>query len=351
MERRHVFPAPVFLMQRLLFFIAGMMLVLAGCNGMFFYPYRTQVLSPDQLGLKYEDVYYQTRDGIRLHAWFLPSTSRAQGTILFLHGNAENISTHIMSVRWLPAQGFNVFLPDYRGYGESDGEPSMKGVQDDVESALRTLLARPDVEPDRIVVFGQSLGGAIAIYNVAHSPYRQNIRGLAVESAFSGYRGIAREKLGSFWLTWPLQYPLSWLVSDRYSPADAVAGISPIPLLIIQGDRDPIVTVGNARSLFELAREPKELWVVPGGGHIQAFQRETYRDRFVAWLKQVLFAAPRVRIDTCPGCTPRCARATPIALRYSYAKNAAQPVAEDPENCTAIVADARPLALAHDPLP
>lgn len=317
-------------MRRRLLLIAGMMLVLAGCNGMFFFPYRTQVRSPDQLGLKYEDVYYLARDGTRLHAWFLPGTSQAQGTILFLHGNAENISTHIMSVHWLPAQGFNVFLPDYRGYGESAGEPSMEGVQDDVDSALRSLLARPDVEPDRIVVFGQSLGGAIAIYNVAHSPYRKHICGLAVESAFSSYRGIAREKLGSFWLTWPLQYPLSLLVSNRYSPDDAVAMISPIPLLIIQGDRDPIVPVGHARRLFELAREPKKLWVVPGGGHIQAFQRQTYRDRFVAWLKQVLFAAPRVQIDARPDCT-RCAPSTPIARRYSHACNAAQPVAEDPE--------------------
>jgi hypothetical protein len=107
--------------------------------------------------------------------------------------------------------------------------------------------------------------------------------------------------------------------------------ISPIPLLIIQGDRDPIVPLGHARRLFELAREPKELWVVPGGGHIQAFQRQTYRDRFVAWLKQVLFAAPRVQIDARPDCT-RCAPSTPIARRYSHACNAAQPVAEDPEN-------------------
>jgi len=262
--------------------------VLAGCNSLFYFPYRTQVLSPDQLGLRYEDVYLQANDGTRLHAWLLPAALPAKGTILFLHGNAENISTHIMSVRWLPARGFNVFLPDYRGYGASAGTPSLEGVQDDVDGALAALLARPDIDPDRIVVFGQSLGGAVAIYNVAHSPYRSHIRALAVESAFSSYRGIAREKLAAFWLTWPLQYPLSLLVSDRYSPSDAIARVSPIPLLIIQGDRDPIVPVGHARRLFELAREPKQLWIVPGSGHIQAFQHQTFRDRFVMWLKQVL---------------------------------------------------------------
>jgi len=279
-------------MRQLLFIIALMSVLLAGCNGVFFFPYRAQMLSPDQLGLKYEDVYFPAKDGVRLHAWFLPAQGRAQGTILFLHGNAENISTHIMSVRWLPAQGFNVFLLDYRGYGASEGEPTVEGVQEDVDAAMRTLLSRPDVNPARIVVFGQSLGGAIAVYNVAHSPYRSHIRGLAVESAFASYREIVREKLAAFWLTWPLQYPLSFLVSDRYSPAKAVADISPIPLLIMHGDHDPIVPVEDGKRLFELAREPKQLWIVPGGGHIQAFQHQSYRDRFVAWLKQVLSAPP-----------------------------------------------------------
>jgi len=265
---------------------------LLGCNGVFFVPYRAHVQTPKQLGLAYEDVYFQAGDGTLLHAWFLPAESKALGTILFLHGNAENISTHIMSVRWLPARGFNVFLLDYRGYGASGGVASVSGVQDDVDAALRTLLARKDVDPDRVVVFGQSLGGAIAIYNVAHSPYRQHIRALVVESAFASYRQIAREKLAGFWLTWPLQRPLSWTVSDEYSPSAAAAGVSPIPLLIIHGDRDLIVPPLHGQRLYDLAREPKQLWVIPGGGHIQAFQSQIYRDRFVAYLTEVLSESP-----------------------------------------------------------
>ena len=279
-------------MRRLLSLLALISILLTGCNGVFFLPDRYEEFSPQQLGLRYKDVYLEADDGTRLHAWYLPAQGVAQGTILFLHGNAENISTHIMSVYWLPARGFNVFLLDYRGYGASEGEPSVEGVQKDVNAAMRTLLSRPDTDPDRIVVFGQSLGGSIAIYNVAHSPYRRHIRALAVESAFASYRDIARDKLADFWLTWPLQYPLSWLISDRYSPAKAVAGISPIPLLIIHGDRDPIVPVGDGRRLFALAREPKQLWIVPGGGHIEAFAHQSYRDRFVAWLKRVLSAPP-----------------------------------------------------------
>ena len=280
--------------MRSLIFIGLLSAVMLGCNGVFFQPYRGYVQTPENLGLAYEDMHFQASDGTPLHAWFLPAEGKALGTILFLHGNAENISTHIMSVRWLPARRFNVFLLDYRGYGASEGVPTDAGAQDDVDSALRTLLVRKDVDPDRVVVFGQSLGGAIAIYNVAHSPYRQHIRALVVESAFASYRAIAREKLAAFWLTWPLQYPLSWTVSDEYSPSKAVAGVSPIPLLIIHGDHDPIVPVGHGKRLFELAQEPKQLWIVSGGGHIQAFQHQSYRDRFVNYLTTVLSQSPAV---------------------------------------------------------
>jgi hypothetical protein len=278
-------------MRRLLTIIV-FSLSLIGCSNVFFFPYHAHVQTPERLGLKYEDVYFNAGDGTRLHGWFLPAPGRALGTILFLHGNAENVSTHIMSVRWLPERGFNVFLLDYRGYGVSAGKPTLAGVQDDVESALKMLIARPGVDAGRIVVFGQSLGGAIAVHRVAHTAYRENIRALVVESAFSGYRRITREKLGDFWLTWPFQYPLSWTVSDEYNPSEAVARISPIPLLVIHGDRDSIVPVHHGQRLFELAREPKQLWIVPGGGHIQAFQWQSYRDRFVAWLTEVLSAAP-----------------------------------------------------------
>ena len=278
--------------MRLLLAICLISLSLVGCSNAFFLPYHGHVQTPERLGLAYEDVYFNASEGTHLHGWFLPAQGKAHGTILFLHGNAENISTHIMSVRWLPQRGFNVFLLDYRGYGTSTGKPTLAGVQDDVDSALKMLIARPDVDASRIVVFGQSLGGAIAIYNVAHSPYRRHIRALVVESAFSSHRRITREKLGDFWLTWPLQWPLSWTVSDEYSPSRAVADVGPIPLLIIHGDRDPIVPPHHAQRLFDLAREPKAVWTVPGGGHIQAFQKYEYRDRFVAYLTEILSAAP-----------------------------------------------------------
>lgn len=244
--------------------------------------------TPDELGLQYEDVQFKTADGLLLHGWFLPARGDARGTILFLHGNAENISTHIASVYWLPAHGFNVFLPDYRGYGRSQGTPSLAGIQEDIDSSMRYLLGRRDVDPERLIVFGQSLGGALAIHYVAHSAQRRHIRALVTESAFASYRDIAREKLAAFWLSWPLSRPLAYTVDDAFSPIHSIAAISPTPVLIIHGENDAIVPVEHAQRLYQAAKPPKDLWIVPNAGHIQALRYESVRKRFVQYLNDRL---------------------------------------------------------------
>lgn len=258
--------------------------LLSACAAMFFQPYASYVRTPARLGLSYQDVDVETGDAIRLHGWFLPASAPVCGTILFLHGNAENISTHIGSVYWLPARGFNVLLLDYRGYGASSGTPSFAGIQADIEAAMRYLLGRTDVDRRRIVVFGQSLGAAAAIYYVAHSAHRAVIRALIAESAFSGYAEIAREKMASFWLTWPFQWIPLLTISTRYDPLAAVGGVSPIPLLVVHGERDRIVPVAHGERLYAAAREPKELWRIAGAGHIEGFTSEQWRKRLVSYL-------------------------------------------------------------------
>lgn len=240
--------------------------------------------TPGDLGLAYEDVTLRADDGTLLHAWWLPASARACGSVLFLHGNAENISTHIASVYWMPAQGFNVMLLDYRGYGASEGTPSLPGLQADIAAALRHLVARPGIDSDALIVFGQSLGAAAAIAHVARSPQRAHVRALVVDSAFASYRGIVREKLAGFWLTWPFQW-LAWTVPDESSPVALVAEVSPIPLLLVHGTRDPIVPIVHSARLYAAAREPKAFWRVEGAGHIQAFRSPPWRERLVAWLR------------------------------------------------------------------
>lgn len=288
MEHRADFAASLLLSVTRLLAAIVLAAGLAGCTQMFFQPHRQKILTPETFGLAYEDVHFKTEDGFALFGWFLRAQGEAAGTIMFLHGNAENISTHVSAIAWLPAQGFNVFLIDYRGYGASAGSPSLAGAQQDIDAAMQTLLARRDIDTNRIVVYGQSLGGALAAYYVAYSRYRDHIRALVVESAFSSYSGITREKLAATWLTWPFQWLASITVDETFRPLPAMRLISPIPLLTIQGDQDAIVPAHHGQRLYDAALEPKELWVISGAGHIQGMRQEMWRDRFAAYLHEVL---------------------------------------------------------------
>lgn len=267
--------------------LSAVLALLTGCTHVFFQPQQIEYLTPDRIGLVYQDVSLCGSDGDVLHGWWLPAQGKAEGTVLFLHGNAENISTHIASVHWLPSRHYNVFLLDYRGYGHSRGTPSVEGALNDINTALEHLLQRSDVDPQRIVLLGQSLGGALSTYYVAHSTYKAQIRALIVESAFASYRGIAREKLAAFWLTWPLQWPLGLTIDDDYSPLAAVAQLSPVALLLIHGDRDLTVPLAHGQALFAAARQPKEFWLVQDGGHIETFRRKPYQDKLVNYLQRV----------------------------------------------------------------
>lgn len=267
-------------------------LTLNGCSGVLFQPMKTLIRTPADIGLQYEDINFNNDDGTQLHGWFLPAIGSAQGTILLLHGNAENISTHIGSVHWLPERGFNVFLFDYRGYGQSSGNTSITGSHQDINSALRWLLNKPGIDPRRIIVLGQSLGGALGSYALIQSGLSKKIRLLILDSTFANYQQIAREKFSDFWLTWPFQYPLSWTLPGDYNPIDVIDSYSPTPVLIIHGERDDIVPIHHGQQLFEAAREPKTFWLIPGAGHISSLRQPEVRNKLVDYLKQLLDGEP-----------------------------------------------------------
>ncbi len=265
-----------------------MLISMNGCTSLFFQPQKNHVLSPERFELEYQDVNFKSADGVMLHGWYLPAQGKTKGTVLFLHGNAENISTHILSIYWLPGRGYNVFIIDYRGYGRSQGQADVAGALADIEAALQTLIARPDIDPDRIVVLGQSLGGALAISAVAQSQLRSHIKAVVVDSAFSSYGIITREKMADFWLTWPLQW-IPWLtIDDSFSPVNTIAKISPVPVLIIHNEQDQIIPVHHATRLYNAAHEPKELWIQSSGRHIEALTYEGNREKLLRYFEKVL---------------------------------------------------------------
>ena len=259
--------------------------LIAGCTPVFFQPSGNIYDTPGQYGIEYERVEFKAADGTALFAWFLPARGEPKGTVLYLHGNAQNISAHFPNVAWMPAAGFSVLAIDYRGYGGSEGKPSLPGVQLDIDAAMRVLLARRDVNPDRIIVFGQSLGGALAIHYVAHSAYRSHIKAVVVDSPFSDYRQVAQEKLADLLITWPLQWLPTFTVNNDYAPIASVAALSPIPLLLIHGDRDGIVGFHHSQALFDAAQEPKALWSLSDVGHIGALREAKVRKRLAEFLR------------------------------------------------------------------
>lgn len=262
-------------------------LLLPGCSSLFFYPDRATYITPDRLNLAYEDIYLDTADGETLHGWWLPAETpdnKVRGTVYFLHGNAQNISSHILNVSWLPEKGYNVFTIDYRGYGQSTGDPDLEGALHDVETGLRWLADKSEVKSRPLYVLGQSLGGGLGIALASEWTQRQEqprLDGVILDGTFSGFRRIAREKLGEFWLTWPLQIPLSWTIPDDYEGVDHISRISPVPVMVIHSVRDGIIPFHHGKALYEAAEEPKEFlqtdtphgatFVIPG------YQKEMIR--------------------------------------------------------------------------
>jgi hypothetical protein len=261
--------------------------VLASCSSVFFFPHRKEITNPQKLKLAWRDIEFKSADGTALHGWLLLATAAPKGTVVFLHGNAENISTHVKFVSWLPPKGFNVFIADYRGYGRSDGAPEIAGAYADAKRALQVAMEQPETRDGNFVLFGQSLGGALALRLGASVEDRSRVRAVIAESAFSDYRAIAREKLKGFWLTWPFQWPLALFISNGYSPIKTIDRISPTPVLLLHGTTDEIVPVRHSVRLYKAAREPKEIWYYDRG-HTRAFADPEMRGRFVTYLEDRL---------------------------------------------------------------
>lgn len=257
---------------------------------LFYYPDRVSYGTPADLGLNYEEITFPSRDGTRLTGWFVPAVGPAHGTVIHFHGNAQNMSAHFGFVNWLPAAGFNLFVFDYRGYGTSAGRPDRRGLYEDSLAALDYIRRRKDLDRDKLVVLGQSLGGAQAIAAVGGGN-RSGIRGVAIESTFFSYREIVRDKIGDIPLVSLLKTPLArLLVDDDLSPADAVGKIAPIPLLLIYGTADPVIPYAHGTRLFAMAREPKQFWTIDGGDHTEAFVEtgSPHRPRLVAFFREAL---------------------------------------------------------------
>ncbi len=264
-----------------------LLLTLNGCSSLLFYPDPGLPFSPEKAHLEYRDVTLTTADGLRLRAWWLPVKAgvAVKGTVLHLHGNGGNLSGHLGGSWWLPEQGYQVLLLDYRGYGLSEGEPSLPEVYQDLDAAFDWLQKAPEVQGKPLVVLGQSLGGALVVHYLVelHPEYQSRLKALVLDGVPASYRSVGRDALGSSWLTWPLQIPLSWLVPDGDSAIKAMPRLTGVPKLIFHSLDDPIVPLANGIQLYQAAPPPRVLQLTRGG-HVQTFGDPTWRKVMLRYL-------------------------------------------------------------------
>jgi fermentation-respiration switch protein FrsA (DUF1100 family) len=247
--------------------VLGVFLVGCSPQRFFYYPNRNLYVDPDQIGLHPDLVRYPSLNGKELVALYFKTNQKPKGTIVHFHGNFGNVSNHFPLSLFLLKYGFDVLAFDYEGYGVSEGKPSPKHLLEDGIASVRYAQAHLREGAAGVAVFGQSLGGATAIVVTAQEPL---VKAAVIEAAFTGHAAMARAVLKRHWLTWPL-YPIAPLfMNHSLDPILFVARISPRPVFFIHGDQDTIVPMAMSQELYQKAKEPKKLWIVPGANHLES---------------------------------------------------------------------------------
>jgi len=181
------------------------LLPLSACTSLFFFPMQQHVTTPAALGFEYEDVWLESSDSTQLHGWLITPEQQIIGTVYFLHGNAENVSTHFRAILWLVNAGYQVFALDYRGYGLSQGKPDVPEVFEDIAAGAQWIYQHHNGNTENkdkpIVLFGQSLGASLALkFAQLHDNFNEQFDALITEAAFSRYGHIARHVADQQWI-------------------------------------------------------------------------------------------------------------------------------------------------------
>ena len=209
--------------------------------------------NPEAHGLDVEDIWFGAEDGTRLHGWWMPAPA-AYGTVLYCHGNNGNVTSRIGVFLELRRLGVSVFAFDYRGYGRSEGAPFEEGLYRDVRAAWDHLVVERGERPASILLFGHSLGGAVAVDGALH----REVAGLVVQSSFTQVRDMARTLYPGV--------PLHFVARNQFRSIDKVGRLA-MPKLFIHGSADPTVPSSLGLLLHDRAAAPKEWYEVEGAGH------------------------------------------------------------------------------------
>jgi uncharacterized protein len=227
-------------------------------NRLIFLPSSIIEITPDKIGLLYEEIWLPVDKEEILHGWWLPSPSPTTGVLLYLHGNGENIGANVAYAQKFHQLGFDVLLIDYRGYGRSKGKfPTETQVYKDAQTAWDYLIKQRGIKPKDIFIYGHSLGGAIAFDLAVVNP---EAAGLIVEGTFTSMSDMAVYQ-GIYKI-----FPANLLVHQRFDSLSKIESLR-IPILLIHGSTDRVVPASMSQVLYDAATVPKKLLIIPDAGH------------------------------------------------------------------------------------
>ena len=264
-------------MKLLLILLLFIILFISGVRYMekssLFFPMRELTITPAIVGLKYEEVYFNTFDNKKLHGWFIANDS-ARFTVIFAHGNAGNIGHRVEKIKLLYDIGVSVFIFDYRGYGRSEGAASEAGLYRDTEAAYDYIVKIRKIPEDSVILYGESIGGAPVI-DLAR---KARVRALITEEAFSSIKDMARTA-----------YPIlpAFIFSSRFDSLSKIPEVE-CPKLIIHSVDDEIVPLSLGEKLYAAANPPKQFLKIRGSHNTAFFDSQDVFTREVkAWIAKL----------------------------------------------------------------
>jgi len=251
-----------------------------GCNGtrFLFSAKKDMVSTPAELGLDYDEVWFNTSDGVQLHGWSIPGLSGSP-LIIFFHGNAANISHFVDLLGYFNGMGFHTFIFDYRGFGKSHGKLSREEELYLDGRSVIDYLRNKGWQTSQMIFYGHSMGAAVSLQMGLEIPPAA----VVLESPFTSMSDIA-------WHTAPVTYALIgwWAINAEFNNLNKVKNLT-VPLVILQGGKDKIVPPKMAQHLFNQAQEPKAIYFIPAGGHSNLFRSggEVYKNAWSNLLQSV----------------------------------------------------------------
>lgn len=255
------------------YFIPFSLIFICNCQTFFYYPDKIVHYPPEKLNIKYTDAFIPA-GAMEIHSRFFPAqtaSANIKGTIVQFHGNAENITSHYLSLVWCTRNGYNLFTFDYPGYGRSSGKTTRGNIRKAMKYVMEYIQTKAGSAQwgNELYMYGQSLGGIILMEALLANPPIKQVKGIILESTFDSYVLIALSKLTAHWYSFPLIPFLYIVINDWGAPHGRLKHLYPgVPKLVFHGSSDQVVPQRFGEHIYRELSEPKEIHIIEGAGHL-----------------------------------------------------------------------------------